>query len=236
MHSVAIDTILLIVAHLRNRRPPESTMDMDTANRIQTLPPEILEDVLRQIPLLDLVRSQRVCRQWTAVVRSSAKLQRAMYQTAKPQRCVDCLAPSEEASLNSLLSASQSKPISRPSGYAYVDDFPDGGDSVANCLRGAPVQYPDYLSGLVASGCSIHTMGIPHFRQRLDETALCSLTSLVPPPSWMTMHIFRRECPRLSITFQSLSNPGELKCITVENSKGVRLGDVMRSVFIDHVQ
>lgn len=216
--------------HYQNPKKPK--METTKTVPVQTLPTEILEHVLRDLPLLDLVQSQQVCRRWTAVIGSSARLQEAMYKTAKPQEVADSQLSLEAARLNPLVCSSQR--ISTP--LSPVHYFEDGCDTVANCPLPGSGQYPDNVYGVVASNCSIETMVIPQFKQRLNEIARCSLTNVGPPPSWMPMHVFQRQCMRLSITFQSLSEPGELKCITVENPKGVRLGDVMRSVYIDHVR
>lgn len=209
---------------------------MQTTSGVEQLPPELLEHVLRDLPLLDLVRSQQVCRRWTDLIGSSGKLRRAMYKSVKPEQPDKSHSQAKAARLNPLLSGCQHKTQPFPSDVHHIDDFEDGCDSVANCRQTPKANYPDELYGVVASGCSLYTMIIPHFRQRLDETARCSLTSLGAAPSWMAMHVFRRQCRRLSVTIQSLSSPGELKCIIVENPGGIRLGDVMRSIYIDHVR
>ncbi|KAK5710221.1 hypothetical protein LTR17_019056 [Elasticomyces elasticus] len=50
------------------------------------LPPELVEIILLQLPMKDLLLSQRVCKTWKAVVESSPGIQNALFFTAGNQQ------------------------------------------------------------------------------------------------------------------------------------------------------
>ncbi|KAK5714981.1 hypothetical protein LTR15_010397 [Elasticomyces elasticus] len=50
------------------------------------LPPELVEIILLQLPMKDLLLSQRVCKTWKAVVESSSGIQKALFFTAGNQQ------------------------------------------------------------------------------------------------------------------------------------------------------
>lgn len=52
---------------------------------IQTLPTELLEKILLYIPMVDLLRSQSICKDWKSLVQDSINIQRALFFAPKPQ-------------------------------------------------------------------------------------------------------------------------------------------------------
>jgi hypothetical protein len=50
-------------------------------------------------------------------------------------------------------------------------------------------------------------------------------------PSWINLHVFQdRTVEKASLAMRDLGTPGVLRCVTVENEGGVRVGDLVRGV------
>ncbi|ETN47232.1 uncharacterized protein HMPREF1541_01424 [Cyphellophora europaea CBS 101466] len=199
---------------------------------MEQLPTELLENVLQNLNQLSLVRSQQVCRRWDALVKSSTTLRLVTYQSAKADQQGNKWPTSPSTRLNPLLSG----PSQKPDLSSAYNDFEDDCDNTTSSVRETAIEYPDEIYGVVATASSVYTMLIPHFKQRIAEVMQFPLTDCSSVPSWMSMHVFHRQCKLLSITVQSLSSPGELQCLTVENPQGVRLGNIISSMLVDQVQ